>query len=113
MGEDNDGLIEVPSEQWEEDRMVTDTERRRVVRYDGDRPVSVGDLIDMSCEGARTYELCPECGEEAEIPLTGGMCPECGKWLHPCSMCDPGIIDCDWGHERCPFHCIEIEVGIK
>ena len=84
--------------------MISDIQRRRVVYFEDDKAVSVGDVMEMAEAGEKTFELCPVCDSEIEIPVTGGYCSECGHWCLPCSMCDPRL-HCDLGHEACPYHC--------
>ncbi len=37
----------------------------------------------------KTYEVCPECGNEVRIPAYGtSLCPECGARIKPCSVCE-------------------------
>jgi len=47
-----------------------------------------------------TYELCPHCGDEVEIPADAkSLCPSCGREILPCSTCYddlPGWRDCNW-----------------
>ena len=56
-----------------------------------------------------TFELCPECSCEIELPLDRLIdCPECGhKEVLPCSACELCLDgrNCDWNEEtRCtPF----------
>ena len=41
------------------------------------------------------WELCPECGDEVEIPAYGrSVCPQCGAPILPCAMCERCIEPC-------------------
>lgn len=49
-----------------------------------------GDIVRGMHEypGLTVWELCPECGNEVEIPAYGrSVCPECGAPILPCAMC--------------------------
>ncbi len=53
-----------------------------------------------------TYELCPYCKREVQIPADRvSQCPNCQKPILPCSTCYDhidGFRDCDWSEEhRC------------
>lgn len=52
-----------------------------------------------------TYELCPHCEEEVELPNTLGVhkCPNCGKYIVACSMC----LACEESSEYCKNCCLE------
>lgn len=43
----------------------------------------------METKNDYTYEMCPYCDKEVELPDTLGLyrCPSCGKWIVACSMC--------------------------
>jgi hypothetical protein len=57
----------------------------------------------IDCYDDTTFELCPLCGRETPIPVTGGYCIHCGLWVRPCSMCDC----CSYGNgDPCPFEAI-------
>lgn len=47
----------------------------------------------------KTYELCPECGEEVELTTDKLVhrCPSCGEKILACSICE--INDC----RNCPY----------
>lgn len=41
------------------------------------------------------WELCPECGDEVEIPAYGrSICPKCGAPILPCGMCERCVEPC-------------------
>jgi len=50
-----------------------------------------------------TDELCPYCGRETGLPVTGGYCTHCGHSVLPCSMCDCCRLPDAKG---CPFEAI-------
>ena len=56
-------------------------------------------LLDKM-DDEHSYEMCPYCEEEVELPLELGVykCPNCGRWIVNCSMCRL----CDIG--KCDYH---------
>ena len=76
----------------------------QICYYNDGVPVTVADVAEMARHGETTQEICPECDNEVEIPVTGGHCPECGKWVIPCSMCDTAL-NCLGDDRPCPYEC--------